>query len=196
MEERSTGGSMSFTVISFYTVNTPYEKEIQKLIASLDMYNVKHSVSSIQTLGSWEKNCQHKARCILHAMETIETNIVWLDADAVITRYPSLFDELECDLAYHYLEHRKELLSGTLFLANNERMRELVREWIALNDTNRAWDQKNLQSIVENRNNIAKQVLPAAYCKIYDNRHQQVTDPVVMHYQASRRYKRAVGTYR
>jgi hypothetical protein len=185
---------MSFTIVSFYTENTPYETEVKNLIASLEALSIPHHICGVKNLGSWEKNCQHKARFILDAMSTIGTNIVWLDADAVVKKYPEMFSSLTCDIAYHYLRDRRELLSGTLFLQNNEAAKKLVQQWIELNDTNNHWDQKNLQRVVERSPGIKKQILPADYCKIYDNRKQEVKDPVITHYQASRRFKKVIGS--
>lgn len=183
---------MPFTIVSFYTKHTPYEKEVKNLVTSLEKAGVKYYVEGVESFGSWEKNCQYKAEFILKALNNFNTNIVWIDADAVVMRYPLLFDELDCDIAYHYLSHRNELLSGTLFVKNNDKMRVVSSEWIKLNASNREWDQKNLQKVVEADSTIDRFILPAAYCKIYDNHRQQVTDPVVMHYQASRRFKRSI----
>jgi hypothetical protein len=184
---------MSFTLVSFYTEKTPYENEVKNLIASVSRFNVPSRIEGVKSLGSWEKNCQYKANYILDAMQQLDTDIVWVDADAVLIKYPSLFDQLDCDIAYYYMEHRRELLSGTLFIRNNEKMKDMVSKWIELNRTNYKWDQKNLQQLVEADTGLRKEVLPAEYCKIYDNKLQSVSEPVIMHYQASRRFKRAVG---
>lgn len=183
---------MRFTIVSFYTKHTPYEKEVKNLVDSLEKVGVSYHVQGVKSLGSWEKNCQYKAQFILDAIQHFETNIVWIDADAVVMKYPSLFDELDCDIAYHYLEHRKELLSGTLFIRNNDKMKMVVKRWIEVNATNDRWDQKNLQSIVEADAGISKFFLPVAYCKIYDNKMQPVAEPIITHYQASRRFKRMI----
>lgn len=185
---------MSFIIVSFYTERTPYEMEVRNLTASLAALNIPYHIKGVKSLGSWEKNCQYKARFIFEAMDMFDTNIVWIDADAVVRKYPLLFDTLDCDIAYHYLEHRRELLSGTLFIANNPTAKLLVQQWIELNDTNSSWDQKNLQKVVECFPGLKKQVLPAGYCKIYDSKIQDERDPVITHYQASRRFKRIIGS--
>jgi spore coat protein CotF len=183
---------MSFMIVSFYTERTPYEKEVNNLVNSLDKLGLCYYVKGVRSLGSWEKNCQYKAQFIMDAMNASDRNIVWIDADAVIMRYPSLFDTLDCDIAYHYLEKRKELLSGTLFIRNNQVMRSLVQRWIAVNASNNRWDQKNLQQVVEADSSIIKYILPADYCKIYDNNMQSAADPVITHFQASRRFRKMI----
>ena len=183
---------MGFTVVSFYTEQTPYEREVANLIASLDKLGIRYRVRGVKSQGSWEKNCQYKAEYIMDALTSMDTDIVWVDADAVVVKYPLLFDDLACDIAYHYLENRRELLSGTLFFRNNDNARSLVDKWIKVNRTNSRWDQKNLQEVVEADAEIRKLILPAEYCKIYDNKLQAVTDPVITHYQASRRFKKLI----
>lgn len=184
---------MSFTIVSFYTLNTPYANEINHLLDSLDKLGLRYHIQGVPSRGSWEKNCQFKADFILEALENIDTDIVWIDADAVLMAYPALFENMECDIAFHLLQHRSELLSGTLFIKNNEKMRSVVKKWIMLNASNSRWDQKNLQQIVESEEGLNTEVLPASYCKIFDNKHQQNAEQVIVHYQASRKYRRAIG---
>lgn len=184
---------MGYVIVSFYTVNTPYEREVQNLKTSIKKFGLKSHIMGAPNLGSWEKNCQYKAEYIREAMDMFDENIVWIDADAVFQKEPVLFDTLNCDLAYHYLEYRKELLSGTLFIQNNEKMKAVIDQWIALNKTNNLWDQVNLQTIVESHTNLNTYVLPEAYCKIFKHRVQTERDPVITHYQASRRYKRVIN---
>lgn len=184
---------MSFTIISFYTQNTPYETEVVHLLESLDKLGLPYHIQGVKSKGSWEKNCQFKADFILEAMENLDTDIVWIDADAVVMQYPSLFESLSCDIAFHFLAHRSELLSGTLFIKNNMKMRAVVKKWIELNAGNTRWDQKNLQQIIESEVGLNTEILPTSYCKIFDNKYQQDAEPVIMHYQASRRFSRVIG---
>jgi hypothetical protein len=189
---------MGFVVVSFYTEKTPYADEVKKLAASAERFGLNCWIKGAPNLGSWEKNCQYKAVFIREALDQFSDDVVWVDADAVFEQIPTLFDELTCDIAYHYLEYRKELLSGTLFIKNNEKMRASLDQWIALNKTNNEWDQKNLQQIVEQDNTLQCDILPEAYCKIHKHKVQVERNPVITHYQASRRYRRAInsGRYR
>ena len=183
---------MTYLIVSYFTADTPYEEEVKKLQASIEQFSLPSFIPSRPNLGSWEKNCQQKADVILEALEMQPHNVVWLDADAVIQQDPVLFGELQCDIGYHYLEHRKELLSGTLFLKNSPKVIQLVKDWIALNATNDEWDQKNLQRLVESNSSLERQIIPAEYCKIDRNRKQPNVTPVIAHYQASRKYKRII----
>ena len=185
---------MSFIVTSFFTENTPYEKEAFQLLQSVLKFKMRFHIKPAPSLGTWEKNCQYKAIYILNALKMFDEDILWVDADAVFNGYPILFDEMEGDIGYHYLEHRREILSGTLFLKNNAKVKELVEKWIEINSTNDLWDQKNLQTAIETSDSLVHNRLPAEYCRIYDNKHQHLTtEPVIVHYQASRRFKRQIN---
>jgi hypothetical protein len=186
---------MEYVVVSMYTLNTPYEQEVENLRASLVKFKVQHKIYPIENTGSWAKNCQQKAVVIRQAMEEFSCSVVWIDADAVLMANPVFFEPLVCDLSYYLFPRFNELLSGTLYVANNDRMRTLIDAWIALNATNEAWDQKNLQQIVEGAANLQVTALPAAYCKVVNFRSQGGGVPVITHYQASRLYRNKMHEY-
>ena len=173
-------------------MQTPYEEEVKRLRASVQALGLPARIEGVANLGSWEKNCQYKANFILQTLKEQSNNVVWLDADAELQAIPVLFESLTTELAYHYLPHRNELLSGTLFLRNCSKVHQLVNAWVALNAQNAEWDQKNLQQLVEAHPNLTTSILPAAYCYIYNHPKQVVNDPVIVHYQASRRWKRKI----
>lgn len=185
---------MGYLITSFFTENTPYEEEVKYLIESIKRLGLRSHIQGIPCQGSWEKNCQYKATFLLDMMTQFEgTNIIWVDADAVFIRQPVLFDSVECDLGYHVLEKASELLSGTLFLRNCEVSQRLVKDWIALNESNNEWDQKNLQTVLKMHPKLKCSILPADYCRIFDHEEQLIVDPVIVHYQASRRYKEIIN---
>jgi hypothetical protein len=198
----------NFIAVAYYTAGTGYEAEAQKLVASCLKHGVTYHVEAVPNLGSWQKNTHYKARFILdmldlHAKSGDLRPIVCVDADAQFHAYPLLFDSLDCDAAFAYRDyskfpsvssrHRKELLSGTVYFANNERARELVRAWIAENAKNQVvWEQKNLQAVVERMRSVVRmEELPPSYCKIFDIM-RGVGPAVIEHYQKSRIYRRQI----
>jgi hypothetical protein len=54
-------------VISFFTLDTPYEEEVKKLRISLERLGVEADIQGVPSRGSWERNCAYKARYILDA---------------------------------------------------------------------------------------------------------------------------------
>ena len=128
--------------------------------------------------------------------------VVFIDADAMLRRYPFLFRDFEADVAAHLKDYSrfpistrregKELLSGTLYVDYNKKTLALLDKWIALNKQSPTiWEQKNLHEAIEGFEGDFKE-LPAEYCKIYDTM-SKVQNPVIEHYQASRRLRYEVN---
>ncbi len=179
---------------SYYTRNTIYEEEVKRLQSSLDKFDLKYELLPINSLGNWQENTRIKPVLILSMLKKYpQHKLVYLDADAEIVKRPDLFETIENDIGLHQLDwskyklkryrNCKEILSGTLFFNNSENCKNIVKSWINYSNKNRnVWDQRSLAAIVGN--NFYN--LPAAYCKIFDTM-QEVADPVIIHYQTSRK---------
>lgn len=187
-----------FIVVSYYTKGTPYQKEAVKLENSLMKHGVPYHIAAVPNRGSWQKNTHFKAIFIKNMLkEFIGVNIVFTDADSIFYSYPKLFEDLDCDISIHFRNWeygRDELLSGTIYLANNEKVRQLIDDWIRINKKNPAvWDQRNLQRAVNRRKHILSLLyLPMEYCCIFDDEKRKFCKPVIEHFQKSREYRRAI----
>lgn len=181
---------MPFTVVSFYTLKTPYEDEVETLIASCERFGLMHDIRGVPNQGSWLANCAYKAEFLEAVRDELDGPIVWLDADAEVKQYPVAFDVLSgsADVAVHYKDG-KELLSGTVWLDDSRGARRLLAAW-----TERCrrkpdvWDQKHLQDAVGVVSGLSLHRLPAPYCLIYDSM-AKYGPAVIEHHQASRRLK-------
>lgn len=188
-----------FIVVSYYTFNTEYERASLRLIDSLKKFKIPYQVKGIDNIGAWDRNTHYKALFIKEMIETApaDKNIVFLDADAVVHRYPQLFHEIEEDFAAHYYQG-KQLASGTLYFKNSRLTKGLVTEWIKRNDENPSeLDQANLQERVYTAKGIGVlrvKDLPPEYCKIFDLM-ADIKDPVIEHFQLSRRARTEVSIY-
>lgn len=180
---------MNYQIISGYSKNTPYEKEVSFLIKSLIKFNicVDHIVG-FENQGTWEKNCQYKAIIIRDKLKELNIPIVWLDCDAILEKEPILFDTIKQDIAF--CKYKGKLASGTLYLKPSEKIYRLVEDWIKHNSLNpTAWDQKVLQKTIE-RYNIKYEELPLSYCKVDFFESDEI---VIAQNQASRRFKKIIN---
>lgn len=188
-----------FIVVSYYTKGTPYQKEALKLEGSLMKHGIPYHIGAVPNRGSWQKNTLFKAIFIRNMLtQFVGVNIVFTDADSIFHTYPKMFEDLDCDIAVHFRDWkhgREEMLSGTIFLANNERVRKLMDEWIAINRANKdTWDQRNLQrAFNRHKHNLRLLYLPMEYCCIFDDEKRKFCDPVIEHFQKSREYRRIIG---
>lgn len=198
-------------IISYFT--DLYAWDAEQLLKSLAKCGIAdYKVERRPQLGSWERNTQYKAPFILEKLLEGDP-VVWTDADSRIRQYPSLFDELECDVAFFYLTKEQVpefklpsnsiltqesvdrdgyLQSGTMYFNYTPRAIELIRKWISLNDKDHIqWDQWTLQSASEQIPGLAIQKLPPEYVWI-DGISSAIfgpKKPVIEHLQASRKYK-------
>lgn len=194
-------------VSAFVTEGSQYELILaSQLLPSLDKIGLKYNIEVMENRGSWLKNVAQKPLTILHTMEKFQSyNIISLDADCEVVNYPTLFTEIpdDCDIALHildwdswygYTNHIKEVLSGTMWIRNTEKMRQFVKEWYLLSDTAEMWEQKCLSRLLEAKKEIKLYELPVSYCYIKtlpDGREPTVKcEPVIVHHQASRKYKK------
>lgn len=188
-----------FIVVSYYTRGTPYQKEAAKLEQSLMKHGVPYHIAAVPNLRSWQKNTHFKAVFIRNMLnEFFGVNIIFTDADSIFRTYPKLFENLDCDIALHFRnwKHgRDELLSGTIFLANNEKIRWFIQDWIAINRKDSMnWDQRNLQRALNRHKHKLKIFrLSMEYCCIFDDEKRKSCNPVIEHFQKSREYRRIVG---
>lgn len=191
-------------IISFYTKETPYQIEVQNLIASCQKFGLEYEICSIDSQGSWELNCSYKPFFILEQLEKLRKPLLWVDADGVFTKMPFWQEAFESDLSVRIEpvpdHHPSKVISSTVFVRPEGS--DLIRKWIQhcrdmLLDTKRKqefWDQIALRDVVlQAKDRVAP--LPLSYAKIFDHPkdQMQIDEPVIEHYQASRRFKAIIN---
>lgn len=189
--------------VAYYTFNTPYEKEAMKLKESLKKLNLLHDVVAVPSIGDWQANTRFKVKFLQDMLKKHKgKNLVYVDVDAVVHSIPILFKDMKCDIGIRYQDFRwrkNECLSGTIFLANNEKVMKVCEEWDKINlkeqhnDSN--LEQWNLGSAIEHlkdKLNLNVEVLPPEYTFIFDSMKIMYPNiiPVIEHFQASRTNRR------
>lgn len=195
--------------ISYYTKNSPYEKVMNTyLLPSLKKFNLSYDIDTIKDFGTWQRNTSYKAQFVLQKLLQHKKTVVFIDCDATIEQYPSLFAQIppEYDIAVHYQDWWKQwkndnrgirfdLLSGTIMFRYNIRVLNIVRQWVERTKTSSAWEQKILQELTEHDRDLIKiYKLPVEYCTVimHDKsipKYIKKDDVVILHHQASRRLK-------
>jgi hypothetical protein len=186
-----------FLIVSFYTKDTPYEKEYETLMASLEKFNLPCYIEAIESKGSWVANCSYKSTFCKEMLAIHKKPIVWVDCDAEILQYPSLFLSMQdFDIGCHYFTRKSgkvELLSGTLFFNYTDASRELINRWEdACKNSPARLDQKTLEDTIKSYETIKIFDLPQSYVNIFDDGRVSLEDTVILHRQASRRFKRII----
>jgi hypothetical protein len=178
-----------YTVVSYYTDEYKSNAESLKQTmedVGLDTTHIEHRDS----LDSWEKNCQQKANYILDKLNELDTDVLWVDADARFQHYPTLLDILPkvTDIAVNYRDGR--LISATVYFKNTPKVKQVIQEWIDMQQDTYDWDQIILEDLLENkRPDVAVYRLPAEYCHRFDDKNIKLKDAVIVQMQASRQLK-------
>jgi hypothetical protein len=197
------------TIISFYTQNTPYEAEAENLAISCQRWNLDHYIKAIPSFGSWELNCAFKPFFILGELMERKEPLLWVDCDGVFEKAPQWIESFEADLSVRCHEdlpkdHPSRIISSTVYVNHTPEAEQLLRSWAVhakqmLLDEEREeefWDQMALCRAIQNHTDINVSPLPLAYAKIFDHPQDLIREPnpVIVHYQASRRFKHQVST--
>lgn len=197
-------------LISYFTRQTGYAAEAIKLAESCDVLGIPYNILGVENRGSWHKNTAMKAEFIYEMLETLADAaraVVFVDADAQVRRYPDFFDSLDVDMGLAYRDYRvfpsgprkagKELLSGTIYVANTSVSRAILRAWMAENAIHpTTWEQRNLQAVVDRLEPAFARLaeLPPTYCQIFDS--MRTAGPAVIeHFQKSRVYRAQVNRF-
>lgn len=182
---------------AFYTRGTMYEQEAARLRASLEALGLPHDIRAIDDRGNWVRNAAYTAHHI-HAMqiEYPDRPIVQLDADAVVWKRPTLFDEgggmaAGTDIAIHW-RRGHELLNGTIWLAPTDRARLVIEKYrdLVISRPECTNEQTLLDCAIGECAELLKIFkLPAGYCFIADIMQNDLAEGeavVIEHLQASR----------
>ena len=197
-------------LICAFVAGKKYKEVLKKyLLPSLKKLNIEPIVIETENTHNWHRNVAQKPLIALQVLEEHkDANIVLLDADCTVEHYPELFHSIpsDFDIALYTLDWNtwyrnnngvKEVLSGTLFLRNCDKVKSLCKEWY--NETIRtgAWEQRGLARTLVKRKDIKVYDLPIEYCWITslpngDSPHVKCDNPVIKHYQVSRTLKRGI----
>lgn len=186
--------------VTHYTLGTGYEQEVERLVASLNQHGLRYHVEPFKSLGTWRANSNYGSRVIQQCMSRYpKDDIVYVDADAVIQQYPALFesDEFVADVAAHvhnFRWHPNELLGGTMFFRNKPTVRWLVDHWvweIMVNHPGARPGDALQALLLSEKFSVTFAELPDTYTTIFDIM-KDVKNPVIVHYQASRRFRRVI----
>lgn len=181
---------MNFKICAFHTDDELYNRHAQEFEQSLkDIGISNYHISKIPPIESWVNACAVKPRIVLDSLSSTDLNIVYVDIDARFRSYPELFENFNYDIGAH-LKDGSELLSGTLFFRNNDKVKKLVRSWLKSQRKNpEKWDQHVLQNTINDNASLELRLgnLPPSYCQIFDSM-SHFGNPVIEHLQASREH--------
>jgi hypothetical protein len=180
---------------AFFTKGTLYEQEAARLRASLDSFSLPHDIVGVDSLGDWASNASLTADfCLKMIQKHAGRPVVYLDADAVVRKYPQRFYELDgVDIAAHWV-NGNVFANGTVYFGDRplamhiaERYRTLVNQHGGRHPN----EQLLLEAAIKEHVLYRVERLPSAYCYIHDICNAKLADDeiVIEHLQASREWR-------
>jgi len=190
-------------VLSYYTIDTPYEQEAKRLQASCKRFEIECDIVGVPSLGSWEKNCAYKPQFLYEQMQRHQRPLLFCDADAYFLQ-PLFFEDFMIgDVALFHEEHRDPrfcVRSGTIFMHATDKSSAFLLRWLhhaqcienTAHEILAFQDQVSLYFAVLQSKDIHIIDLPKRYCALFD---EQIADVVIEHGQASRRLRNHFGIH-
>lgn len=181
-------------IVSYYTLDTPYAVEVQRLRSSLDDLGIEpYELVPTPDTGSWLGNCAQKPMVLTHQLARAEP-VLFVDADAELLSDPrAAIGALmaDHDLGVHYFDG-VQVASGTIALNPTAGTKDLLSAWCEIcTDRPDLPDQDCLAMAIDRVGSCRVRRLPPEYCYIFDlsaRLHPDV-EPVIRHHQASRRFR-------
>ena len=171
-------------LVSYYT--SSYQERAQELAKSADMVGLDHDIIELPDLGSWRENVLRKPGFLMMMLDAHhKENILWVDADAVIHKYPDWSNLGWLGLYYNKPE---EPWAGTIFLNNSDPTRGFLDRWIDFNETMEpSMDQDTLQYAVTASRIVVRRLPPAYHWveRVHRKRFPGA-DPIIEHFMDSR----------
>lgn len=181
------------TVVAFYTKNSLYEQEKDRLLKSARYLGLDVDAVGVESAGSWVRNAGLKPGVLVERRKALRGPLLYVDVDAVFHRdpWPELLP-IGSDIATYY-EANGRLLSGTILINDTPAALALLEAWregcLAAPET---WDQLVLENIVTQdsanpspRYSVSR--LPVSFCWIYGRVKNELVDHIyIEHLQASR----------
>lgn len=203
------------TVINYYTENTSYEEEAKLMAMTSVFHGFPTELTPVPNMGGWTENTYYKCKFLQKRVreelkQKKPKNLVFLDADSRVRRYPELFDYYVNDGAdFCYCEFNwklvpgssrndKEVSSAVLFIRPNEKTARLMDLWVdackEAKENKRNVNEQTILGEVLKKTKLQLDVrkIPMSYCQIFDSM-KSIGVPVIEQMQASRRYKKEVG---
>lgn len=193
--------------ISSFTTGTLYEKIIKNLESDFQKFNLPYHIFEVPDLGEWKANSRQRPLRIKEAMEMFPgENILWVDADARILKYPEVLFHIpqSCHLGVNYLQYsdhygrptdgdKVEILDGTSYYKNDYGIKPFIEEWIERSVIAEKNHRHVLKEMIDEQidEELNLFLIPREYCYIACKPDGSapavpIDNPAIIHYQASR----------
>jgi hypothetical protein len=104
-------------IVTAYTTTSHlgdyYKRCVTRLVHSCIKFDLSHLVLPLEKQDGWDAGCATKIIVIQQLLQQLHRPLLWLDADAEIFQYPSIFETIDCEMALASVTGH--WLTGTLY---------------------------------------------------------------------------------
>lgn len=157
---------MSFRAVTYWAGQS-YKIWADNLALSAQAVGVPLTVHAAEDTGDWQANTLLKPNYILEALESGKEDVVWLDADCSVLKYPELFHKLDGANVGLFVEGPDlcSINGSVSFFRNNDWTKKLLVKWKEWNlKRNEHADDHNLLCALNDCGMQYMAALPPAYC--------------------------------
>lgn len=189
------------TIVAFYTKNTFYEYEKNRLVKSTEALNLPIQTMGVDSTGSWVKNAGLKPKFLLQQRKEIRGPILYVDVDAVFHSNPwDYLLDITSDFAVYY-QNDGRLVSATILINDTPNAIEIIEKWQAACESDPdKWDQVALEEILSSdyaKDKYTITSLPVSFCWIFDCvDHEKPNRIYIEQLQASREATKKTGLFK
>lgn len=181
-------------IIAYFTAS--YREYAMRLAESLNRLKYPYYMMEYPEFPDWVRNNHLKTDFIRDMLNKFKEPVLYVDADAVVHKPPVLLEGLtDTDIGVYFLRGWKPepmALAGTIYAGNTIAARRFLEKWIEENHSNtQKYDDANLRTVLKRMSGEIKVMeLPVEYCTIFDRPDRANIDPVIEHFQASRKLRK------
>ena len=172
-------------VVSFYT-NEAYRAHAERLKVSLDRLGIRHDIVELPDRGGSRANILQKPAFLRDRLRAHRPEpILWIDADALVSRPLDLLSENGHDVGVYSRRYIGDVWAGTVYFAQTTTASRIVDRWVERCERRPdLLDQVNLRFAIWLDNPAAKILhLPPEYCWVERMMRNGApdADPVIEH---------------
>ncbi len=184
-------------VVSFYTKNTPYEKEAEGLAKSCDAHGIRYCIEGVTLTDDWHANTLYKPTFLKEQLEKHDQSLLWVDCDARFRKVP-IFRSGGDLVVYTNSQVSKEdwrrFRSSCFLICPTQSGKTFVNRWIyeVQKETIKHGDQEAFVNVINASGDICMRQLPLGYVYISDL-DPEPEELFIHHFQASRLYQNCLN---
>jgi len=120
------------TIISFFTNSWLYRKYALELRDKCNELGLNYYICGLENAENYLENTKIKPRFILNALEKLNHDVLWIDADAILHKTPDFFIDFQYDFGSRKkpVQSEREWHVGTMYFKYNNRVISFMNNWI------------------------------------------------------------------